>query len=136
MTSISSQKTQSIAYPERTVERAERALRCLPFQLTLYKVMGSSSVSLLAIANQKGVEQGYTKHLLSELATERDLMWLIQLGVLRREVDGQGITDCFRLTPLGSQLLEKWSSLTESLPPPSLWDRIAHAWNRWVRLPI
>ncbi|MFP5273134.1 Npun_F0494 family protein [Coleofasciculus sp.] len=136
MTSISSQKAQSVHYPEQTVKRAEQALRCLPFQLTLYKVMRSISVSLLAIATQKGIEQGYTKRSLSELAAERDLMWLIQVGVLRREVDGQGITDSFRLTPLGRQLVEKWASQGESLPPPSLWDRITHAWNRWWRLPI
>jgi len=136
MTSLASEKTQSFHYPERTIKRAELALRCLPFQLTLYKEMRSTSVSLLAIATQKGIEQGYTKSPLSELAAERDLLWLIQVGVLRREVDGQGITDSFRLTPLGRQLVEKWASRGESLPPPSLWDRIAHAWNRWLRLPI
>ncbi|MEQ9236904.1 Npun_F0494 family protein [Coleofasciculus sp. E2-BRE-01] len=136
MTSLASEKTQSFHYPERTIKRAELALRCLPFQLTLYKVMRLTSVSLLAIATQKGIEQGYTKSPLSELAAERDLLWLIQVGVLRREVDGQGITDSFRLTPLGRQLVKKWASRGESLPPPSLWDRIAHAWNRWLRLPI
>lgn len=136
MTSISSEKAQSFHYPERTIKRAEQALRCLPFQLTLYKEMRSTSVSLLAIATQKGIKQGYTQRSLSELATERDLMWLIQVGVLRREVDGQGITDRFRLTPLGRQLVEKWADRGESLPPPSLCDRIVHAWNRWWRLPL
>jgi len=136
MTSLASEKAQSFHYPERTIKRAEQALRCLPFQLTLYKEMRSTSISLLAIATQKGIKQGYTQRSLSELATERDLMWLIQVGVLRREVDGQGITDSFRLTPLGRQLVEKWANRGESLPPPSLCDRIVHAWNRWWRLPL
>ena len=30
-------------------------------------------------------------------------IWLIQLGVLRREVDGQGLTHRVRLTPMGSE---------------------------------
>ncbi|NEQ18499.1 MAG: hypothetical protein F6K44_34570, partial [Moorea sp. SIO3E2] len=67
---------------------------------------------------------------------ENDLMWLIQVGVLRREVDGQGITDSFRLTPLGRQLLEKWERLGETLPPPSLSDRLDHTLNRWLRLSV
>ena len=31
---------------------------------------------------------------------------LIKIGVLRREVDGQGLTSKIRLTPLGRQMLE------------------------------
>ena len=34
--------------------------------------------------------------------------WLIRLGVLRREVDGQGLTQRVRLTPMGRQILLDW----------------------------
>ena len=40
--------------------------------------------------------------------TEDDLIWLIQVGVLRREVDGQGLTERVRLTPMGRDLLDDW----------------------------
>jgi len=75
---------------------------------------------------------GYTKRPLSELAAENALLWLIQVGVLRREVDGQGITDSFRLTPLGRQLVEKYQDF-----PAYLMDRLLYnALNRWFRLPF
>ncbi|HBE16835.1 MAG TPA: hypothetical protein DEG17_19940 [Cyanobacteria bacterium UBA11149] len=136
MTSIPSQNTQLTQYPTRSVHRAQRAMCCLPFQLPLFVAMRCSSVSIGAIANQTGIELHYTKRPLSELAVESGLMWLIQVGILRREVDGQGITDSFRLTPLGRYLVEKWISQGDTLPHPSPLDRISHLLNRWLRLPV
>lgn len=130
------ENAQSIPYPGQTVKRAQQAMCCLPFDLPLFVAMCSTSVPLPAIAGQAGIKSGYTKRPLSELAVESGLMWLIQVGVLRREVDGQGITDSFRLTPLGRQLVEKWANLGQTLPPPSISDRIDNAFNRWLRLPI
>ncbi|MCP2729213.1 Npun_F0494 family protein [Limnofasciculus baicalensis] len=136
MTLIPSQNTQLIQYPTRSVRRAQRAICCLPFQLPLFVAMGGNSVPIGAIALQTGVELQYTKRPLSELAVESSLNWLIQVGILRREVDGQGITDSFRLTPLGRYLVEKWVNEGKTLPPPSLLDRLYHTLNRWLRLPI
>jgi hypothetical protein len=136
MTSIEPLDAQSIQYSARTVKRAERAMRCLPFQLPLFAAMRTKSVSLQAIAGQEAVKHHYTKRPMSELAVETGLMWLIQVGILRREVDGQGITDSFRLTPLGRQLLEKWERQGETLPPPSFLDRLYNALSRWLRLPF
>ncbi len=136
MTSIEPLNTQSIQYPASTLKRAERAMRCLPFQLPLFAAMRSKSVPLQAIAGREGVEHHYTKRPISELAVDNGLMWLIQVGILRREVDGQGITDSFRLAPLGSQLVEKWENQGGTLPPPSLLDRLYNAVTRWLRLPF
>lgn len=98
--------------------------------------MRAQSVPLQQISGQEGVKLHYTKRPLSELAAENGLMWLIQVGILRREVDGQGITDSFRLTPLGRQLIEKWENQGGTLPPPSLLDRLYNAVSRWLRLPF
>lgn len=136
MTSLQPLDTQSIQYPVKTLKRAERAIRCLPFQLPLLAAMRSQSVSLQAITGQKGVEHHYTKRPLSELTIESGLMWLIQVGILRREVDGQGITDSFRLTPLGRHLVEEWENQGGTLPPPSFLDRLYNAVSRWFRLPF
>ena len=38
---------------------------------------------------------------------EKTFLWLIKVGILRREVDGQGLTSKIRLTPLGRKLLEE-----------------------------
>jgi hypothetical protein len=134
-TSLQPLDSQSIHYPVSTVKRAERAIRCLPFQLPLFVAMRSQSVPLPAIAGLGGVENHYTKRPMSELAVENGLMWLIQVGILRREVDGQGITDSFRLTPLGRQLVETWETQGGILPPPTLLDRLYNAVSRWFRLP-
>lgn len=136
MTSMQTNETRPKPYPTRTVKRAERAIACLPFQLPLFVAMRTQSVPLLAIAGESGVKQHYTQKPLSEWAIENDLMWLIQVGILRREVDGQGITDRFRLTPLGHQLVKQWERQGQTRPCPSLLDRLYNAVNRWLRLPI
>ena len=136
MTLIQPLDSQTIQYPVRTLKRAELAMRCLPFQLPLFVAMRSKSVPLQAIAGQEAVKQHYTKRSMSELAVENGLLWLIQVGVLRREVDGQGITDSFRLTPLGRQLIKTWEAQGGTLPPPSFMDRLYNALSRWLRSPI
>lgn len=136
MTPVLSQNNKSIQYPSHSIQRAERALRCSPFQFELFARMGLKSVALNSIASRSGVECQWTKGQRSELAVEEGLLWLIQVGVLRREVDGQGITDSFRLTPLGHQLVEKWQGKGCSFGRPSVGDRLSNALNRWLRLPI
>ncbi|MFN6571847.1 hypothetical protein A6770_32630 [Nostoc minutum NIES-26] len=134
MSSVDSQNPQTFSYPSSTVERAKRSLVCSPFNIVLFEAMRHQSVSLNAIAGENGVRYGYTKRLLSELACDNAIGWLIQVGVLRREVDGQGITDSFRLTPLGHRLVEQ--SQGKNWSAPSLSDRLYNAVIRWFRLPF
>jgi hypothetical protein len=125
---------KTFSYTRSTVERAERALKCSPFNIVLFTAMCEQSIPLGAIAMDNGIKHGYTQRPLSELACDDALGWLIQVGVLRREVDGQGITDGFRLTPLGHQLLEIYSG--ENWPSPSWSDRLYNAVIYWFRLPL
>jgi hypothetical protein len=148
MTSIDSGSTAkqsaSIQYSPITIARAERALRCTPFRLPLLVATRQQSVGLKAIAGKAGVQNGYTSRPVAELVAESDLLWLIQVGVLRREVDGQGLTDSFRLTPLGQQITERHQVAAQHQPgmspdplsSPSLSDRLYNAVSRWIRLPI
>jgi hypothetical protein len=135
MTAVEPKKNSTISYPVQTIERAERAIRCSPFQLKLLAMMQATRVELKAIADDAGVKNGYTRSPLTEIIAENHLLWLIQVGLLRREVDGQGITDSFRLTPLGRQLVEKWQP-AGSLPPATGCDRVKNALNRWLTLPV
>lgn len=110
---------------------------CAPFQLPLYATMQDRGVFLGAIASESGVENEYSRSPLSEWAVENDLMWLINVGVLRREVDGQGITDSFRLTPLGRQLVREWQDDKAQWTQQLTWcDRLLNFVSRWVRFPI
>ncbi|XTZ12947.1 MAG: Npun_F0494 family protein [cyanobacterium endosymbiont of Rhopalodia inflata] len=120
-------------YSNKTLKRAERALCCTSFQLSLFVSMRKNSVPLSKIARYAGVEKRYTQKFLSEQKTERDLIWLITVGILRREVDGQGITDSFRLTPLGRKIIAKWESEGKQVSQPLWWDRIVNILTRWFR---
>lgn len=134
MTSINTQIPKFIQYPQRTIKRAERAILCSPFLMQLFTTMRHSSVSLANIAGNAGTENKYTTSPRSEIAVENALLWLIQVGLLRREVDGQGITDSFRLTPLGRQLVEKWEIQGNNFPTPSWRDRLYNTLSRWLNL--
>lgn len=127
---------KNLQYPPSSVERADRALRCSPFRLKLFVDMRYQSVPLPQIAGTSGVEKGYTKRPLSELNADNDLVWLIQVGLLRREVDGQGITDSFRLTPLGRQLVARWEARGGTLPSSSWTERLQNFATRWLRSPV
>lgn len=98
--------------------------------------MWHESVALRAIAGAAGVQNRYTDRMRPEIAVESDLMWLIQVGVLRREVDGQGLTDSFRLTPLGRQLVERWQQQGGRWSRPSWVDYVYDSLNRWLRLSL
>ncbi|MFE4108179.1 Npun_F0494 family protein [Almyronema epifaneia] len=130
-----SSQVSAIEYPLATLERANRAVQCSPFRLKLLADMRSQSVSIKAIADDRGISNGYTLRPLAELIAEDELLWLIQVGLLRREVDGQGLTDSFRLTPLGRQLVERWAATGFPDRRPSLRDQLYNALNRWLRLP-
>ena len=135
MAFVESPNLISLQYPTHTEKRAERALCCSPFNLKLFVTMSSQSVGLKSIASDAGLKNAYTGYLVSELAAENYLLWLIQVGVLRREVDGQGITDSFRLTPLGHQLVKKYTA-NGNWPQPTIGDRLDNFINRWLRIPI
>ena len=133
MATIESKSNNSITYSPKTIARAKQSLFCSPFKEHLLAKMRYQSVPINAIASVAGVENGYTRRSISELAADNSLGWLIQVGILRREVDGQGITDSFRLTPLGSLLIEQY---TASNWQPTWRDRLYNAINQWLRWPF
>ena len=125
----------TIDYSPQTRSRAERAIRCAPFRLKLLHELREHSVALQDIADNAGIYNGYLSQPLSELAAENELLWLMAVGLLRREVDGQGLTDSFRLTPLGRQLLDQWATQGVQDLKPGFRDHLYNAWSRWFRLP-
>ena len=136
MTSTVTKKRSLIQYSLATIKRGERALRCSPFQLNLFQIMMKQSVSLPEISFKQGQEKNYTRSEITETRAENELMWLIKVGILRREVDGQGITDSFRLTPLGKEIVNKIQKHGYNLPKPSIFDQIINILNRWLSWPL
>jgi hypothetical protein len=120
----------NVDYPLHTRLRASRAVACSPFRVALFQTLQGQSLSLRGIVGAAGVPHPYLQRPVTVGKVERQLSWLIQVGLLRREVDGQGITDRFRLTPLGHLLLEEW---TEGGSPgrPTWGDRMLNRLSRW-----
>lgn len=116
-------------YAPPAAARAELALRASPFQLALLRALAQDSLSLGAVSGEPGYALGYTRFPLGESRVEREFNWLIQVGLLRREVDGQGITDRFRLTPLGRAILQNWQ-LLGAWPPASCRERLQNQLRR------
>ena len=120
------QSMSSAALPgidARALRRARQAVSCLPFRRALYDALASSALSSSAIA---AAGSQYSRVPLGSNATEGHLIWLIQLGVLRREVDGQGLTERVRLTPMGRDLL---NSFPGDIPTAGPLSRVRH----WLR---
>ena len=131
---MTSSSLQSIRYSPKVLQRAHRAVRCSPFTFKLFETMLHQSVQLSALVGATGFRHGYLRYPIPELKAENQTMWLIQTGLLRREVDGQGLTDSFRLTPLGRRLIDDWK-YQRSLRSASMLDYLFNWTAQWVRLP-
>lgn len=125
---------QTFKYPSQTVKRAQIALSCSPFRLKLFQQMRNQSVPIQQIAEEQGIQMGFAQQEMNEPQAEAELVWLINVGLLRREVDGQGLTDSFRLTPLGRQIVAQWEQSTNEIPQVSLLHRVSNWLNRWLKL--
>lgn len=124
---------KTFEYDQNTIKRSKRALSCSPFRLKLFQDMRNQSVPIQEIAEETGIKLGYVTQTYSEPNIEDKLVWLINVGLLRREVDGQGLTDSFRLTPLGRKVIAQWEQEKTEIPPASLIDRVLNFLNRWLK---
>lgn len=107
------------------MRRARQAVCCLPFERSFYRKLEQTALSSSELVARPDWP-AQTRRKLHASETEDLLIWLIQLGVLRREVDGQGLTERVRLTPLGREVLIPWP---ERIPKASLANKMLH----WLR---
>lgn len=111
----------------RSLARAALSLRCLPFRRRFYEAVGEEPLSSTELVRRAEGPPPFTFLPLSSERTEDHFLWLIRLGVLRREVDGQGLTERVRLTPMGRKLLGCWSG---EIPRAGRRERILEALRR------
>ncbi len=117
-------------FDTETVERAVRAVRLSVLTEKGLLQLEKQSVPVGTLAGRPAWEAGLTYQVLSEMATEDELMWLFRVGIVRREVDGQGITDCFRLTPLGAHVLSELQDRPRT--PLTIPEQIGNLMTRWL----
>ena len=97
---------------QKIFRRAKKGIKRSPFNLFLFQSLlkGSLSAENVFLNKSKYLNQEYM-FINSSSFIENQFIRLIQIGVLRREVDGQGLTSKVRITPIGRQVLEKSSDL-------------------------
>ena len=91
---------------QKIFRRAKKGIRNSPFNFLFFESLLKNSLS------SQNVFQDKSKYLNKEflfinssLFIENEFLRLIKIGVLRREVDGQGLTSKVRITPIGRQVL-------------------------------
>jgi len=94
------------------LERTRRTIKCLALNPEFYKDVDLNGLTAEQVLHMK------SKYLANEFVwfksseqLETTFRWLIIIGVLRREVDGQGLTSKVRLTPLGRQIIQQQPEL-------------------------
>tara|TARA_B100000579_G_C22425406_1_gene662735 strand:- start:351 stop:671 length:321 start_codon:yes stop_codon:yes gene_type:complete len=105
----------------------------MPFNLDFYKEAQNLGLSANHVFENK--EKYFikkTKYLRNEYDIETEFIWLITVGLLRREVDGQGLTSKVRLTPLGRQIIEKSPEIANM--KSFIFQRISHWIYRKLKL--
>ena len=108
------------------LHRARISLPCLPFRRAFFEEVALHPLSSVELCRRAD----WPELVFAPFGVERaeaHFIWLIQLGVLRREVDGQGLTERVRLTPLGRAALELWPG---EIPRAGLRQRIRENFRR------
>ena len=92
--------------------RAKKGIRNCPFNLFLFQSLQEGSLTAQNVFENKSkyLNQEFM-FINSSLFIENEFLKLIKIGVLRREVDGQGLTSKVRITPIGRQVLETRADL-------------------------
>ncbi len=115
---------------KQSFKRASWIIRCLPFGSSFYEALkdtGLSSEMVFEDSSKYCVNpRSWFK---SENSVEDAFRLLIKIGVLRREVDGQGLTSKIRLTPMGRKLLESRPKLF--LEKVAVWEHLSFSLYRF-----
>ncbi len=104
---------------KKIIKRAKKGIKNCPFNLFLFQILQTESLSAQDVFENKSkyLNQDF-KFINNSLFIENEFLNLIKIGVLRREVDGQGLTSKVRITPIGRQVLESCSDLfTKKISP-------------------
>ena len=97
---------------QKIFRRAKKGIRNSPFNLFLFQSLQEGSLSAQNVFEHKSqfLKQEFM-FINSSLFIENEFLKLIKIGVLRREVGGQGLTSKVRITPTGRKVLESRADL-------------------------
>ena len=91
---------------KKIIRRAKKGIKNCPFNFFLFQSLQESSLSADNVfLNKSKYLNQEAMFINSSSFIEKEFLKLIKIGVLRREVDGQGLTSKVRITPIGRQVL-------------------------------
>ena len=97
---------------QKIFRRAKEGMRSCPFNFLFFQNLLSNSLSAQNVYQNKSTYLNKEFMFInSSVFIETEFLRLIKIGVLRREVDGQGLTSKVRITPIGRQIIETSSDL-------------------------
>ena len=92
---------------KKIIRRAKKGIKNCPFNFFLFQSLQESSLSADNVfLNKSKYLNQEAMFINSSSFIEKEFLKLIKIGVLRREVDGQGLTSKVRITPIGRQVLK------------------------------
>ena len=97
---------------QKIFRRAQKGIRNCPFNFFLFQSLQKGRLSAQNVFEHKS--KYLNKEFMfinSSLFIENEFLKLIKIGVLRREVDGQGLTSKVRITPIGRKVIESNTDL-------------------------
>ena len=97
---------------QKIFRRAKKGINNSPFNLFLFQSLQEGSLSAQNVFENKSkyLNQEFM-FINSSSFIENEFLKLIKIGVLRREVDGQGLTSKVRITPIGRKVIENRTDL-------------------------
>ena len=97
---------------QKIFRRAKKGISNCPFNLFLFQSLKKESLSAQDVFENKSkyLSQEFM-FIKNSLFIENEFLKLIKIGVLRREVDGQGLTSKVRITPTGREVIESHADL-------------------------
>tara|TARA_Y100001968_G_C18859512_1_gene481924 strand:+ start:13 stop:387 length:375 start_codon:yes stop_codon:yes gene_type:complete len=97
---------------QKIFRRAKEGMRSCPFNFLFFQNLLSNSLSAQNVYQNKSTYLNKEFMFINSSSfIETEFLKLIKIGVLRREVDGQGLTSKVRITPIGRQVIENGADL-------------------------
>lgn len=112
---------------KKVIKRAEAVIACMPFKRLFYLEVLDRGMSALDLVNRTDWNRLVFAPF-GKSRAEAHFLWLIKNGILRWEVDGQGLTSKVRLTALGHRVISGY--LGDEVRRASLREKLIENFRR------